>query len=417
MASPKIYQVANLQTQLTSVSDAANNRVLKSGDTITGQLNVKTTFVSVSSNSTAYNGMFIASSDSVGAGIGGVLSLGGKSNSTNDTRFAAVAGLKLNSKNNEDDGYLAFYTRKNGLNLAEWMRIGSDGYVGIATTSPAANLDVNGTARISSNLTVDSGTFFVDAVDNEVGIGTTTPNTKLHVNGTSGAMFIGSTPTNQNPLDSALEIRRPENQSSHRNIKITGDYVLSAPSYTGNRNSYINYYAYVAGGESPWPMYLDIAALPASSSDFTFGGNGSFIRFLTAAGTGNTANVAMVVDPSGNVGIGTTTPTANLHVTGTIKDTPIVTITGNETYSDNAAGRVIVANTTSAVTVTIAAGATAGFSYTIIRGNTGNVTIANSGVTRLNSASITTMNVTQYGAATVVYTATNQVIVFGDFVG
>lgn len=119
---------------------------------------------------------------------------------------------------------------------------------------------------------------------------------------------------------------------------------------------------------------------------------------------------------TGNVGIGTTSPTANLHVTGTIKDTPIVSITGSATYADNAAGRVIFSDTSSAVTVTIAPAATAGFSYTIIRGNTGNVTIANSGVTRLNSASITSMNVSQYGAATVVYTATNQVIVFGDFV-
>lgn len=117
------------------------------------------------------------------------------------------------------------------------------------------------------------------------------------------------------------------------------------------------------------------------------------------------------------VAIGTTTPLANLHIVNgsTIIDTPVTSITANTTYAENGAGRVIFANTTSAITVTVANSSIPGFSYTIIRGNTGNVTIANSGVTRLNSASITSMNISQYGAATVVYTATNQVIVFGDF--
>lgn len=122
------------------------------------------------------------------------------------------------------------------------------------------------------------------------------------------------------------------------------------------------------------------------------------------------------VNVNSNVGIGLTNPTANLHVIGTIKDTPVLSITANATYADNAAGKVIFTNTSNAITITAANAATSGFSYTIIRGNTGNVIIANSGVTRLNSASITTMNVNQYGAVTVVYTATNQVIVFGDFV-
>ena len=148
----------------------------------------------------------------------------------------------------------------------------------------------------------------------------------------------------------------------------------------------------------------NLGALPAS------GGN--------IAGTLNVSTLtANTITVNMNVGIGTTDPTANLHIIGTIKDTPVVSIAENATYADNAAGRVIFANTTSAITITAAAAATSGFSYTVIRGNTGNVTIANSGVTRLNSASITTMNVNQFGAVAVVYTATNQIIVFGDFVG
>jgi hypothetical protein len=117
------------------------------------------------------------------------------------------------------------------------------------------------------------------------------------------------------------------------------------------------------------------------------------------------------------MGFGTTTPSANIHVVGTIIDSPIASITASATYAENGAGKVIFANTTSAVTVTVANSATSGFSYTVVRGNSGNVTIANSSaVTRLNSTSISSMNVSLYGAITVLYTATNQVVVFGDFV-
>jgi hypothetical protein len=45
MPSPKIYQVANLQSTLTTTADSANNRVLKAGDTMTGNLNVAATLI------------------------------------------------------------------------------------------------------------------------------------------------------------------------------------------------------------------------------------------------------------------------------------------------------------------------------------------------------------------------------------
>ena len=155
-----------------------------------------------------------------------------------------------------------------------------------------------------------------------------------------------------------------------------------------------------------------------SGNSITSVGSGYSPLFLEGANNAYLSNIVL----DGNVFIGSTTggtttplPNANLHVTGTIIDTPIVTITSNATFNENAAGRVIFANTTNNITVTIANGFSSGFTYTVIRGNTGNVTIANSGVTRLNSASYTSMNIVQYGAATVVYTATNQVMVFGDF--
>jgi hypothetical protein len=130
----------------------------------------------------------------------------------------------------------------------------------------------------------------------------------------------------------------------------------------------------------------------------------------------------MRITPAGNVGISTAAPTHKLHVNGDVRftsnilDTPIVSITSAATYADNAAGRVIVVDSTSAVTVTFAAAAYAGFTVTVVRKNTGNVTIANtSGVVKLNTANYLTSNILgRYLSASVMYTATNEFILLGD---
>lgn len=102
--------------------------------------------------------------------------------------------------------------------------------------------------------------------------------------------------------------------------------------------------------------------------------------------------------------------------TGNILDTPIVTTTTDATYGINAAGKVIVVDSTSARTITFATAPVAGFAVTVLRKNTGNVIISNtSTLLRLNTSNFTTLNIsTQYGAATVIYTATNQIVLIGD---
>ncbi len=63
-------------------------------------------------------------------------------------------------------------------------RVNIKGLLGVNTTTPSCDLDVNGDGLISGDFTVDTNTLFVDSSSNEVGIGTITPSKKLDVNGT-----------------------------------------------------------------------------------------------------------------------------------------------------------------------------------------------------------------------------------------
>lgn len=139
---------------------------------------------------------------------------------------------------------------------------------------------------------------------------------------------------------------------------------------------------------------------------------------IVSAGTGSSgnANVALSVNTAAITSLGTLTA---LDVSGSaanIFDTPIVTVTSSGSYADNAAGKVLLCDSGSAIFLTFTNAPKANFSVTIIRNGTGNVVIANSStIQKQNTTSFTTANIsTQFGAATVVYTATNKFILLGD---
>lgn len=104
--------------------------------------------------------------------------------------------------------------------------------------------------------------------------------------------------------------------------------------------------------------------------------------------------------------------------TATVADMPAVEVTSSSSYAQNAAGKILIANSASALTLTFAAATRANFAVTVLRRGSGNVTIAASGVTKHNVANYTTANIAiQNGSATIVYTATNAIHVMGDFDG
>jgi hypothetical protein len=87
--------------------------------------------------------LFVSTSDPNAIDLGGQIDLGGMYNTdTFRMPFGAIAGRKENATPSVLRGYLALLYANSGGNLAEGMRINSDGYVGIGTTIPSTKLEL-----------------------------------------------------------------------------------------------------------------------------------------------------------------------------------------------------------------------------------------------------------------------------------
>ena len=261
-------------------------------------------------------------------------------------------------------GSLNFATRANGGSLTTKMSITSTGNVGIGTTTPfgtAANrtvLSVNGTTDVSLNVGTggsqraylygsstyaDLGTIgslpLVFSPNNtermritssgNVGIGTTSPGglgEKLTVigsiNSNNTALFYGDgTDNSANLYSTAGPIKFLANASERMRIDSSGNVGIGTTAPSADLHIYENgpstllIESAAANGNDTYLALKNSAAewrLTTNRGDQITGAQGDFfIRENDSLG-----NAFVIKQNTGNVGIGTTTPSHKLHVSG-----------------------------------------------------------------------------------------------------
>jgi len=152
--------------------------------------------------------------------------------------------------------------------------------IGIGTTSPTTKLDVSGSITVGGDLNVGSGDLFVDDSTGRVGIGIgTSPINLLHIKGDN------STTSQSSGGAASITIEQDG----------TGDAALN----------------FLLTSVQRWIMGID-----NSDSD----------KFKIETGsTSLSTGAALTIDTAGNVGIGTTSPQANLHISsGTSGDAVLI---------------------------------------------------------------------------------------------
>ena len=225
------------------------------------------------------------------------------------------------------------------------------GYVDIAVPDNAGtttlNLDKIPQADINGNIAMDTNTLYVDAANNRVGVGTASPNTTLDIVSPSSAEAINIRGRSADDIgqlkfyenDGTTSLARLDSRTTHFEVGSYNELRFSAGG-VNNSHVVIDTSGNVGiGTDNPgYPLQvngdLDILNVKGSlgnafvrftdgdaTADFSIGaddgsgaGAGAFILYDRS----NTA-YRLVVTSSGNVGIGTATPTEKLHVAGVIR--------------------------------------------------------------------------------------------------
>ena len=227
-------------------------------------------------NTTKYTSLLLQGYDTVGTGKNTGLVLAGPS----DANYVT--------------SYMAFHTRSADA-LSERIRITSGGDVGINTSAPTARLHVFG-----NNGTFGTNSFF--------GLNGSTSGIAIGNNGTIGLIQGQATATSSTAADIGIQVNGGNVGIGTSSPGTKLDVSSSAANIVASRSttSFAAFQRFAPTGQQAYDFYtingVEAGRITVDGSNFM------------AFATGSAAAERMRIDSSGNVGIGTSSPTAALSI-------------------------------------------------------------------------------------------------------
>jgi hypothetical protein len=300
---------------------ARNGLIALDNSSISGSLNISSSAATQFRVGT--NLFFVSSSGNIGIGTstpGQLLDINAGSAFTSIIRFTAGNGVNraqlgfvegfgavvgATSGNSTFVHGTNIMFRSNDL-VTEWMRITNAGNIGIGITTPSASLHISG-ASSANLLRVDSpassSILFVSGSGN-IGIGTNTPAVRLHVVATAGADAIHTNGT--------IFFTDSTKQLYWQG----GSYVGKSEHYFGSSNyewksfDGTNIVTRMNINASSGNVGVGLGSVAPTARLQVSGSSGSVLFEIDSNSTQN----ILYVSGSGRVGIGTSNPTASLHI-------------------------------------------------------------------------------------------------------